>query len=1156
MVFQCPARVNRGYSSLNGVTSTVCGKRQEPPDGVKAKAMDPEVQAILQSTNMFCPELLVSSTLNVYRGRYKKQPVAVRRVAWPRESEGAERLQEEVTELPKIRHHNVVPCIAHHATPTHCLIVYQFPEGRTLREALAAPWHWAPRLRAVSDVSRGLLHLHGLSPPVAHCGVWASNVFVVGDKAQLGWYGAPVGAAADAMEPGYRDPEASNTLQTTLSTDVYCLGIVMLEALTGRPALESGRAGTLRGWVLEAVCKASQATSVCDATAEWPPALAQRWLDLAIACSHEFSRWRPETRMIPQALGRWRAIQDWDAIDERWAPPTLPGSPAPPPPHMNGRSAAEARGGAARQPGDAVSTGLPDGWDQAAPQQEQPEEVEVEGAEVPACGALDVWRDHLALLEGLQGSDEPLVLPQWEARNEAVGQCRECRGVFGWLKWRHNCGACGAVVCRGCTQSWDTATLPGRLRQHFGLGTTCRVCRRCDVRSKARPAPDSAAHHLFACPYRCQSRLLFKRDLLTHLRQSCPLAPLRCYNKCGALTCRQQMHEHFEVCELHRVPCPDGCGATIARRDLSAHSAGCQYKKVACDAPDCPEVVLRKDLEQHLRRYCQFTLVKCENGCGQALLRGMLKQHEEGCPTKQIKCTHPKCGLRMERQAMEAHDQVCGYKIVECPAPGCPEQVRRKDLDKHVERDCAHTLVSCPKKCGWKGKRQEAALHLRQDCPLEEVECPNEGCGKHMLRQDTAEHDKRCRYKTVSCSTPDCPEQLLRRDLKHHLEETCKFVEVPCPQNCGATMERQRVERHVAEGCPETTVDCPGGCGFKAPRKDLPAHSATCENVTVECDAGCGQSMLRSELSQHKAKQCPEAELPCHAGCGAMIKRKLQQEHRDLCPEVVVHCEFCRKRMKRRELGAHEAEECPAAPVERPNEGCQEGGPCGGIDQRLQNWPRAKTDQHTQECSRSLSQCDLCGQKMMRRRLQHHMEQQCPKRQVRCPVCGSYEQWDNMAEHMTQHGVPKNMFNRQMFMRMAAQSEKQDKGAHAHGLGCAHGHAKGHGGYNSNKLPPRGRAGDAAPSGPPPRPLRGGPPVGMRAGGVAPSGSGKGKGKGKAGTRLQNWVGANQPLGMPEKRPERPPKPPKPVQIGRRQPQTKNWPYLGRDGSTRNSKGT
>ena len=173
--------------------------------------------------------------------------------------------------------------------------------------------------------------------------------------------------------------------------------------------------------------------------------------------------------------------------------------------------------------------------------------------EMPACGALDVWRDHLALLEVLKGSDVPLALPQWEVQNEDVGQCRECGGTYSWFKWRHNCGACGAVVCRGCTRSLDTAALPGKLRQHFGLGATCRICRSCDVRSKTRPALDSAAHHVFVCPYRCQPRLLFKRDLLTHVQQSCPLAPLLCYNKCGALTCRRQMHEHFEVWRAVRL---------------------------------------------------------------------------------------------------------------------------------------------------------------------------------------------------------------------------------------------------------------------------------------------------------------------------------------------------------------------------------------------------------------------------------------------------------------------------------------------------------------------------------------------------------------------------------------------------------------------------
>ena len=81
--------------------------------------------------------------------------------------------------------------------------------------------------------------------------------------------------------------------------------------------------------------------------------------------------------------------------------------------------------------------------------------------------SLRLNRDLLRPLDGEIGVRAPPRL----LRLEAVAKCMECGQMFSMMRKRHNCRACGIVVCAKCSgQKYPLA---------FEDGKFCRVCRTC-----------------------------------------------------------------------------------------------------------------------------------------------------------------------------------------------------------------------------------------------------------------------------------------------------------------------------------------------------------------------------------------------------------------------------------------------------------------------------------------------------------------------------------------------------------------------------------------------------------------------------------------------------------------------------------------------------
>ncbi|CAO2208941.1 unnamed protein product [Urochloa humidicola] len=184
--------------------------------------------------------------------------VAVKRAS-PESRQGAREFRTEVELLSALRHRHLVPLVGYCDDAGELALLYEYMEHGSLRSRLYGgggggappPLSWAQRLEACAGAARGLLYLHtALAAPVIHRDVKSSNILLDGG---LAGRVADFGLSRAGPEPelgethvstavkgsfGYVDPEYARTRKLTAKSDVYSLGVVLLEALCGRPAVD------------------------------------------------------------------------------------------------------------------------------------------------------------------------------------------------------------------------------------------------------------------------------------------------------------------------------------------------------------------------------------------------------------------------------------------------------------------------------------------------------------------------------------------------------------------------------------------------------------------------------------------------------------------------------------------------------------------------------------------------------------------------------------------------------------------------------------------------------------------------------------------------------------------------------------------------------
>ncbi|XP_029119458.2 pollen receptor-like kinase 3 [Elaeis guineensis] len=160
---------------------------------------------------------------------------------------GKETFDVEMRQLGRLQHPNVLPPLAYHFRKDEKLLVSEFVTKGSLlyllhgdRGADHAALDWGTRLGIAQGIARGLAYLHEelKSVDIPHGNLKSANVLLTADfKPVLVDYGfVPLvnPSTASATLFAYKSPESLHHRHVSPKSDVYCLGVILLELLTGK----------------------------------------------------------------------------------------------------------------------------------------------------------------------------------------------------------------------------------------------------------------------------------------------------------------------------------------------------------------------------------------------------------------------------------------------------------------------------------------------------------------------------------------------------------------------------------------------------------------------------------------------------------------------------------------------------------------------------------------------------------------------------------------------------------------------------------------------------------------------------------------------------------------------------------------------------------
>ncbi|EEE65245.1 hypothetical protein OsJ_20418 [Oryza sativa Japonica Group] len=262
----------------------------------------------------------------VYKGHLDHTAVAIK-VLRPDAAQGRSQFQQEVEVLSCIRHPNMVLLLG--ACPEYGCLVYEYMANGSLDDCLfrrgggggggggpVIPWQH--RFRIAAEIATGLLFLHQTKPePLVHRDLKPGNILLdrnyVSKISDVGLARLVPPNVADNVTQYrmtstagtfcYIDPEYQQTGMLGVKSDVYSLGVMLLQIITAKPPMG------LTHHVGRAMERGALADMLDPAVPDWPVEEAQCLAEMALRCCELRRKDRPDlgSAVLPE-LNRLRAL--------------------------------------------------------------------------------------------------------------------------------------------------------------------------------------------------------------------------------------------------------------------------------------------------------------------------------------------------------------------------------------------------------------------------------------------------------------------------------------------------------------------------------------------------------------------------------------------------------------------------------------------------------------------------------------------------------------------------------------------------------------------------------------------------------------------------------------------------------------------------------
>ncbi|CAL0327346.1 unnamed protein product [Lupinus luteus] len=247
--------------------------------------------------------------------------------------------ENEIEILSHVNSSRMVNLIGFSTDPNgNKLIVVQYMPNGSLHELLHSPVRppgWTERIRFAHQVAKAVHTLHSSNPPIIHRDIKSSNVLIDDDRnARLGDFGLAlrghvedvrVKCTPPAGTLGYLDPCYLAPEDLCAKTDVFSFGILLLEIVSGRNAIDLNYSPpSVVDWAVPLI-KHGEFGDICDRRIGAPAdeAVVRHLAILAARCVRSTAERRPSMEEVVEGVKNARkrigAVAVWSGLSRRVA---------------------------------------------------------------------------------------------------------------------------------------------------------------------------------------------------------------------------------------------------------------------------------------------------------------------------------------------------------------------------------------------------------------------------------------------------------------------------------------------------------------------------------------------------------------------------------------------------------------------------------------------------------------------------------------------------------------------------------------------------------------------------------------------------------------------------------------------------------------------